>query len=101
MESFTWPAKLPGETVTAEFDFGPDVAFGDSLSSVQVFATTVLGTDPGASAVAGGIAQVKGARVYQRLIGGLAGCSYRIECRATTVAGNVLILARVLPVLAF
>jgi hypothetical protein len=101
LENSTWPAKLPGEVVTAEFDFAPDIAFGDSVASVQVVVTTVLGTDATPQAVASGIAVLKGARVYQRLAGGLATCSYRIECRATTVAGNVLILARVLPVLAF
>jgi hypothetical protein len=101
LENFTWPAKLPAEVVTSEFDFAPDMAFGDAVASVQILATTVLGTDGAPQLVAPGVPVLKGARVYQRLAAGLAGCSYRIECRATTVAGNVLILARVLPVLAF
>ena len=76
------------------------MAPGDSLASVQVLVTTVLGVDAAPQAVLFGAAQIKGARVFQKLQAGLAGCSYRIECRATTADNNLIILARVLPVVA-
>lgn len=97
----TWPLKHPAERITAEFDFGPSLAAGDSLASVQLVVTTVLGVDAAPAAVVFGAAQLRGARAYQQLTGGLNGCSYRVECRATTAQNNLLLLARVLPVVAF
>lgn len=99
IEATTWPAKYTVERVTAEFDFSKDLAAGDSVVSVQLLVTTVQGVDA-APALLSGAAQLKGARAFQQLQGGLAGCSYRIECRATTATNNLLVLARVLPVLA-
>ena len=100
IESTTWPNKYTVERVTAEFDFTKDLAAGDSLVSVQLVVTTVAGVDVAPLAVLFGAAQIKGARVFQQLHGGLPGCSYRIECRATTADNNLLLLARVLPVVA-
>ena len=97
----TWPVKHPAERVTAEFDFGPSLAASDTLASVQLIVTTVQGVDAAPSAVIYGAAQLRGARAFQKLTGGLAGCSYRVECRGTTTNDNLLILARVLPVLAY
>jgi hypothetical protein len=96
----TWPNKFTGERITAEFDFGPDLAFGDAIASLQWVLTTVQGVDAAPAAVRYGAAQIKGARVFQQLSGGLAACSYLVECRATTANNNILILARVLPVVA-
>ena len=101
INDITWPTKHPVERVTAEFDFGPSLAAGDTLVSVQLIVTTVLGVDAAQAAVVFGVAQLKGARAYQQLAGGLTGCSYRVECRGTTAQNNLLVLARVLPVVAF
>jgi hypothetical protein len=94
----TWPPKFPQERITAEFDFALDLAPGDSVQSVQMVLTTVQGTDASPAALLYGAAQIKGARVFQQLQGGTAGCSYRVEARATTQNNNLLLLARVLPV---
>ena len=101
INDITWPVKHPAERVTAEFDFGPSLAAGDTLASVQLIVTTVLGVDVAPAAVVYGIAQLKGARALQQLTGGLNGCSYRVECRGTTAQNNLLVLARVLPVVAY
>lgn len=98
IESTTWPAKHPGERVTAEFDFGPGLAAGDPLASVQLLVTTVQGVDAAPGALVYGAMQIKGARAFVQLQGGLDKCSYRIECRGTTANNNLLVLARVLPV---
>ncbi|OYZ03487.1 MAG: hypothetical protein B7Y42_00470 [Polaromonas sp. 28-63-22] len=100
IDATTWPAKYTVERVTAEFDFSKDLAAGDSVVSVQLLVTTVAGADAAPAALLFGAAQLKGARAFQQLQGGLAGCSYRIDCRATTANNNLLVLARVLPVLA-
>ena len=96
----TWPNKFAGERITAEFDFGPDLAAGDTVATLQWVFSTVKGVDAVPAAVQYGVAQIKGARVFQQLAAGIAGCSYLVECRATTVQNNILILARVLPVVA-
>jgi hypothetical protein len=101
IDDITWPIKHPVERVTAEFDFGPSLAAGDALASVELLVTTVQGVDAAPGALVYGVAQLKGARAYQALTGGLAGCSYRVECRATTTNNNLLLLARVLPVVLF
>lgn len=101
IDSTTWPAKLPIERITAEFDFAADLAPGDVPESVQVLVTVVRGVDASPTALLFGSAQIKGARVFQKLQGGYAGCSYRIECRVTTTRNDLLLLARVLPVESF
>ena len=101
IEDTTWPLKHPLERVTAEFDFGPSLAPGDTLASVQLLVTTVQGVDAAPGALVFGAAQLKGARAFQQLAGGLDKCSYRVECRATTANNNLLVLARVLPVVAY
>ena len=100
IDSTTWPTKYVGERVTAEFDFARDVPAGDSVASVALVVTTVAGVDAAPAGVLYGSSVIKGARVFQQLAAGLAGRSYRVECRATTANNNILILARVLPVIA-
>ena len=99
IDNITWPAKHPAERITAEFDFGPSLAAGDALASVQLIVTTVQGVDAAPGALLYGIAQLKGARAFQQLAAGQDKCSYRVECRGTTANNNLLVLARVLPVL--
>ncbi|MDZ7920743.1 hypothetical protein [Rhodoferax sp.] len=100
LNSTTWPAKYAQERITAEFDFARDIAPGDAVASVQMVVTTVLGVDATPAALLYGAVQLKGARAFQQLQGGVAGCSYRVEAQATTQNNNLLLLARVLPVVA-
>lgn len=95
--SNTWPAKTAAERVTAQFDFGPDLEPGDSITTIEWVVTLLSGVDATPTQVLVGAAAIKGSRVFQKL-GGLAGCSYRIECRANTAQENLLSLWRVLPV---
>lgn len=99
--STIWPTKHVLERITAEFDFTADLSPGDSLSTVQFVVTTVRGTDASPGGVLFGAPQLKGARVFQQLAAGTAACSYRVECRATTVKNNILLIHRVLPVESF
>lgn len=101
LESTTWPAKYSVERITAEFDFARDLPAGDTVTAVQMVVTTVKGTDAVPSNILYGAVQLKGPRAFQQLQGGMAGCSYQVEARATTQNNNLLLLARVLPVVAF
>lgn len=93
-----WPTKYTVERITVEFDFGADLAAGDAVVSTELELTCVLGTDAAPQALLSGAAQIKGARVFQQLQAGLAGCNYRVTCKATTTNNNLLVLSRVLPV---
>lgn len=97
-KTVVWPAKYPGERVGVMFDFRPDMAFGDAVSSVAFVVSTVHGTDVSPANLLSGSASVKGGRVFQDLHGGSIDCSYLVECEATLLKGGVLILAGVLPV---
>lgn len=96
--STMWPEKVVEERVTAEFDFGPELQIGETVVSVVWVVTTVKGVDASPQSVLYGAPVIQGTRVYQQLWAGLAGCSYRVQCRATTQIGDVLILQGVLPV---
>lgn len=98
LDQITWPEKYPAERVTAAFDFSPSLAAGDSVASVTINVTTVLGVDATPNAIKFGSAVIKGARVYQQLAGGLAGCSYLVVAQATTVQNNIVVIRRILPV---
>lgn len=93
-----WPVKLTGERVTAQFDFTPDLQPGDAPVAVVMTVTTVDGVDAAPAQVLYGLPQIKGRRVFQKLQGGLAGCVYLVQCQVTTRLGDVLLLARLLPV---
>jgi hypothetical protein len=100
LDSTTWPAKYSVERVTAEFDFARDLPAGDTVVAVQMVVTTVKGVDATPANILYGAVQIKGPRAFQQLQGGIAGCSYLVEARATTQNNNLLLLARVLPVVA-
>lgn len=93
-----WPVKLTGERVTAQFDFTPDLQPGDAPVTVVMTVTTVEGVDAAPAQVLYGLPQIKGRRVFQKLQGGQSGCVYLVQCQVTTRLGDVLLLARLLPV---
>lgn len=95
-----WPEKYEQERITVEFDFGPALAPGDSVTGAQILIATVKGVDATPDALRYGGSLIKGARVFQQVHAGTGGCAYRIEARASTKNNNLLVLARVLPVVA-
>lgn len=99
MITITFDSKRPAEKVWSTFRFGKGLAPGETVTSVVVGVALVQGVDPTPAAVLDGAAVLlQGARVMQRLQGGVDGASYRIRIDATTSAGQVLALAGVLPV---
>jgi hypothetical protein len=95
--STTFPTKDPSESITVTFDF--------SAETTAVTAPTVTNsvmwsytTDPSPSAMLSGSAQVSGALVLQRVLGGVDLTNYGLRCQATAANGDTLVVAGVLPV---
>lgn len=97
-ESTTWPWKYQAARITPDIDFAPGLSPGETLVSVQIFITTVRGVDATPLNLLDGGLAIKGSRLFQRLKAGVTGCSYLIEYHGTTSNGNVIIIARVLPI---
>ena len=72
--------KDPAEKYAVEFNFS---AVLSSVTGATVTADVVGGTDATPSAIIDGDPQVTGAKVYQRIKGGVAGCIYKLRCEAT------------------
>lgn len=86
--------KDPAETYPIEFNFS---AVLSSVTSATVTASVVGGVDESPEAVLSGDPQVTGAKVYQRVTGGLAGCIYKLRCEATD-GTNIYAATDTLPV---
>jgi phage gp36-like protein len=89
--------KDPAATVTVEFDFSR-LATAVTIGGSPITIAVVAGTDPGPDLALDGSATVTGAKVFQRVSGGLDGCTYALECTAND-GGNVLTLEALLPVI--
>jgi hypothetical protein len=89
-------AKDPTESLVLTFDFG---ALASSVASPVVTAERYSGAaDSSPEAMISGAAQVDGAKVLQRVVGGVAGCTYVMRARCNTADGSVLVEAGLLPV---
>lgn len=94
-----WPFKDPGEAFACAFDFSRELNEGETLvGTPEVIVAVVTGTDTSPAAIKSGAPVIEGARVLQRLVGGVAGVTYSITCLATTSEGNTLARAAILPV---
>lgn len=87
--------KDPAATVWCEFDFA---RLAEAVTSPSITITVVSGTDPGPDLALEGAATVVGAKVLQRVSGGLDGVVYALECTAND-GDAVLTLEALLPVI--
>lgn len=87
--------KHPSENFAIGVDFS---AHATSIVSATVAIEVASGTDASPSAMLSGSPQIHGARVAQRIIGGLAGVTYRVRITANDAAGNIWVFERFLPV---
>lgn len=91
--------KRAGEAVTLTFDFGPELPDGVTVASAGLSSVDVLtGSDEAASAMLIGAAVAVGAKVLQRVSGGVVGTDYLVVARAVLSDGQVREFAAVLPV---
>ena len=90
--------KDPEESVLMEFDFSDAAA---SVSLIECKAEAVRNVDDNANAILDADAvdnSVNGAKVFQRIHGGLDKVNYGVECKVLTDTGDILLLAAIVPV---
>ncbi len=91
--------KRPAEAVTLAWDFAPELPAGVSVASAEPTAVEVLsGEDAGVDGMLIGAAVAVGAKVLQRVSGGVVGVDYLVVARAVLSDGQVREFAAVLPV---
>ena len=89
-------SKDPGETITVTFDY---TALTTSVTAPTVMCTMASGiVDASPSALLSGSPQISGAKVLQKIVGGLNGANYDLKCVATAADSSIYALADVLPV---
>lgn len=98
--SQTFSYKLTTENEQFTFDFSTVLGSTETINSASMVVQVVDGTDPTPSAILVGSPSISGARVAQRISGGLDQVTYRLELSATTSLSNVYTLVADLPVLA-
>ncbi len=96
MNSIRYPAfapKDPAEIIWVAFDFA---ALTVSVANPVVVSTCA--DDPDAANLRSGLPIINGARVLQRIVGGLAALDYILRCQVDAPDGNRYVLAGVLPI---
>lgn len=81
---------LVGAVQTVAFDFTSELAFGETISTQTVTATTYSGTDATPSALISGTASASGAVVSQKVAPLVLGVMYELLCTVTTSLGQTL-----------
>lgn len=99
MAKTVFDSKRAGEVWTLQFDFGTQLASGESISTQAVAATVWTGVDASPSAVISGSATASGSVVSQKATGGTAGNIYNLICTVTTSAGQTLKIVGLLAIL--
>jgi hypothetical protein len=90
-------AKDPSEAVTVTFDFS---ALATAISAPSVTIVQESGRiHVGLEAMLSGGPQVSGLRVLQRIIGGVAGNTYKLRCQVDDADGERWVLADLLRVI--
>lgn len=90
--------KDPAAREFFSFEFRWQLASGETISSAVWTVTVLSGTDANPSAMLSGAAVIAGSRVSHLIIGGVVGVKYCIECKATTSAGQEIVLGDTLVV---
>jgi len=91
-------AKDPAEVITLTFDFS---ALTGAVQSATTEIDVSIGNDAAAASMLSGAPQISGAKVLQQVINGVSGCTYHVRAAATTIDGDVFVLAASLPVTRF
>jgi len=94
----SFSTKDPSESIVVTFDFS---ALVSSISTATVTNAADEGNDAAPASMLSGAPLVTGTKVSQRLVGGVAGCTYHLRCTVTDDGGNTYVLANTLPVSLF
>lgn len=90
--------KDPNEGIVVTFAFA---ALTNTITSATVAIEVQSGNDTNPAAMLSGMAVVSGTNVSQRVIGGVAGCTYHLRCTIQTPDGSTYVLGNTLPVTRF
>ena len=82
--------KRTGETITLTFDFKKLVGTGETISSAEWQVEVVEGVDAAPGDMESGAPSISGLLVSQLITGGVVGNTYRMICRATTSANQII-----------
>lgn len=85
--------KDPSEAYAIEFDFSSELT---AVTSAEVTVEVLAGSDTNAGSVLNGAAQTSGARVRQRVQGGVHGREYGLRCVASDGVETYVLTARLL-----
>ena len=72
--------KDPSEAYAVEFKFDRVLS---SITEATCSVSLLAGADASSSDVLDGLPQIGGSSVYQRVHGGIPGCTYKLRCEAT------------------
>lgn len=85
----TFDPRHPAESEPLGFGFAARLATGETVASAVFTIEVVEGTDPSASSMLVGSPTTTSTGAFQRVSGGVAGCTYELKCVATTSASNI------------
>lgn len=85
-------SKLVEETIILTHDFVKLLATGETISSAEWDVSVVTGTDANPNNMKSGAVAISGAKVSQKILGGLSGVTYRHKAKATTSLGQIIAL---------
>jgi hypothetical protein len=87
----TLSPKDPAEAIYYGIDFAANLGTGETISSATASIRVTSGTDASAAAMLSGAAVIDGSIVKQKLINGVAGCTYQFGLTVVTSAGQTLV----------
>jgi hypothetical protein len=82
--------KFIDEDRKIEVDFTNDLTAGTTISTASVTATVYSGVDSSPQSIVSGASTISGPRVTQKIIDGVAGCTYLLTYNTTTSDSQVL-----------
>lgn len=90
--------KKAGETLLITFNFRRWLASGETISAPAVTSVVEQGADPTPSGMISGTATTASPKAQQKIVAGIAGTTYLLNCQVDTSLGQRLILIGRLPV---
>jgi hypothetical protein len=90
--SGTFSYKLTTENELFTFDFSPILTSTETINTATCVVQVKDGSDSNPSSIMVGVPAISGAKVVQRITGGLSGVTYRLEMTITTSLTNTYTL---------
>lgn len=85
----TFDPRHPAESEPLGFGFAARLATGETIVSAVFTIEVVEGVDPSPGDLLAGSPTTTTTGAFQRITGGVDGCTYKLTCVATTSASNI------------